>query len=313
MMEHEIAEILSRHGGVAAGVSIAGEVEESAWQTYLDWIARGDHAGMEYMTRHSELRRNPSLLIENAESIISIAFPFKPTRFRNKERGMIACYAYGDDYHDALRKRLQEAAAEITTLFGGNHRICIDSAPVMERYWAVKSGIGSRGLSGAVIVPGAGSMVFLAEIITTLKLTPGVLFADTTAGLTCDSCGVCRNRCPGKAIRPDGTVDSRRCISYLTIEHRGPWETADAMQVMATPEGKDTIFGCDICLRACHLNMDIVPSELPELTPRDTVMNLGRGEIAGMTQEEFSRIFRGSPIKRCKFTGLKRNIGIKAE
>lgn len=313
MREDEIAAILKRHGGVAAGVAIAGEVEESAWQSYLDWIARGDHAGMEYMTRYSEMRRNPRLLIEDAQSIISIAFPFKPTHFRDKGQGMIACYAYGDDYHDFLRKRLQEATAEITHLFGGNHRICIDSAPVMERYWAVKAGIGKRGLNGAVIVPGAGNMVFLAEIITTLKLTPGVLFVDMATEPGCDSCGVCRNSCPGKAINPDGMVDSRRCLSYLTIEHRGQWETPEAIEVINTPEGSNTIFGCDICLRSCHLNRDTAPTELPELTPRETVMNIVQEDIERMTQEEFSRIFKGSPIKRSKLVGLKRNIGIKNE
>lgn len=226
---------------------------------------------------------------------------------------MIACYAYGDDYHDVLRKRLQEATRKITALFGGNCRICIDSAPVMERYWAVKSGIGERGHNGMVIVPSTGNMTFLAEIITTLELTPGILFRQEVPDTECNGCDSCLRRCPTNALRPDGTVDSRLCLSYLTIEHRGPWETPEALQAMATPDGKNTIFGCDLCLRSCHLNANTPASGLPELMPREDVMKLTREEAAEMTQEEFSRVFKGSPIKRCKLVGLKRNIGIKNE
>ncbi|MDE6028363.1 MAG: tRNA epoxyqueuosine(34) reductase QueG [Muribaculaceae bacterium] len=314
MMWQKIIGILEKSGAVAAGIAEAGLVEDNAWRAYLDWVDNHCNAGMRYMENYPDIRRDARLLIEGAKSIISMAFPFKPSVFRDDGKGMIACYAYGEDYHDVIRKRLTVAVKEITDLFGGNHRICIDSAPVMERYWAVKAGIGERGDNGSVIVPGTGSMAFLAEIATTLKLGVESGFAGpwhkSTGPDRCTHCQVCTRRCPGGAIRPDGTVDARRCISYLSIEHRGPWIDNEALEAMATPEGRNIIFGCDLCLRICPLNTSIPPTPLPEFQPSEKILQLTKAEIAEMDQDRFSRFFKGSAIKRCKLNGIKRNIGL---
>lgn len=317
----KISDILKQSGATAFGFAKATPVEERAWNEFLDWLKRRGHAGMSYMENHSAIRRDPRLLLDGAKSIISMAFPFKPAQFREKERGMIACYAYGLDYHDVIRKRLGQATEEMRKAFGGEYRICVDSAPIMERYWAVKAGIGETGDNGAVIVPGAGNMVFLAEIVTTLDIK----VSDESACATsprgdesakkyiklnhCLHCGKCIRQCPLRALRPDGTVDSSRCLSYLTIEHRGEWTRHEAIEAMNTDAGKNLIFGCDICLRECPLNHDTPSTVIHEFLPSREVMELTKERVAELKQEDFSRIFKGSPIKRCKLSGLKRNIG----
>ncbi len=305
-MTGKICGILRQSGAVAIGVAKAAPVEEEVWRAYLDWLSRKGHAGMAYMENHSSIRRDPRLLLEDAKSIISLAFPFKPAAFREPEKGMIACYAYGLDYHDAIRIRLSKTLEKVKEEFGGEYRICIDSAPIMERYWAVKAGIGEIGDNGAVIVPGAGNMVFLAEIITTLDLNPNVNITNLDL---CLHCGKCLNECPANALRRDGTVDSARCLSYLTIEHRGAWSESEAIAAMNTDAGKNIIFGCDLCLRECPLNYDTPHTAIQEFHPLKGIMELNKEGVAGLEQEDFSRIFKGSPIKRCKLSGLKRNIG----
>ncbi len=302
-----IEKILKEAGAVAIGAAKCEAVDEHARNSFLAWLDSGNHADMGYMANHRELRFDPRLLLDDARTLISVAFPFAPSHYRNPEKGMIACYAYGEDYHEALRRRLRQAVEKIKSIYGGQYRICIDSAPVMERYWAVRTGIGTLGENGSVIVEGYGSMVFLAEIITTLPLSTMPLSTSITPQRLCTDCGRCVRGCPGGAIGEGGEVDSRRCISYLTIEHRGSWTDPEAIKVMNTPAGKSTIFGCDLCLRTCPLNRDLSPSPIPEFQPRPEIISLTREDVREMTQEEFSRYFKGSPIKRSKLSGLKRN------
>lgn len=315
-----ISDILKKHGAVAVGFAKADLVDDCAWDAFLDWVSLKRNAGMKYMENHLAIRRDPRLLLEGAKSIISLAFPFKPSQFRETEKGMIACYAYGLDYHDVIRQRVTTALTEIREAFGGDYRICVDSAPIMERYWAVKAGIGEIGDNGSVNVPGIGNMVFLAEIVTTLELSNGnpASKSDLTPipnrkgdEKTCQHCGICRKGCPSGALLPGGTVNSNRCLSYLSIEHRGEWNDSEALAAMETETGKNLIFGCDRCLRICPLNKETPPTAIPEFFPSKEIWNLTKECVAELTQEEFSRIFKGSPIKRCKLAGLRRNVGIK--
>ena len=309
-MIREISAILKQRGAVAVGFAKAAPVEECVWNSFLNWLNWRGHAGMSYMENHSAIRRDPRLLLDGAKNIISLAFPFKPAQFREQDKGMIACYAYGLDYHDVIRKRLDRAVEEMRESFGGEYRICVDSAPIMERYWAVKAGIGEIGANGAVIVPGHGNMVFLAEIVTTLDVghtgNPAKLDIDAQR---CLNCGRCISECPANALHPDGTVESSRCLSYLTIEHRGDWMEHEAIEAMNTDAGKNLIFGCDLCLRNCLLNHSIPSTTIQEFRPSKEVMELTKEKVRRMEKEDFSRIFKGSPIKRCKLNGLKRNIG----
>lgn len=308
-MKEEIRGILSDTGAVAVGFARAERVSLEAENNFDEWLASGSHAGMEYMANHRELRLDPRTLLEGTRTVISLAYSFAPQSFRDPSKGIIACYAYFRDYHDVLRKLLKKTVKELEEKYGGSYRICIDSAPVMERYWAVKSGIGKRGWNGSVIVPQAGSLCFLAEILTTLEIAP-----DQPQGEKCLECGACKKGCPGHAIGENGTIDSRRCISYLTIEHRGEWTSPEALETMSTPIGRNTIFGCDHCLRVCPHNHAAVPiSTTATLSPIPTIpsiLTISRSDIARMTEEDFAKTFQGSPIRRAKLSGLLRNIGL---
>lgn len=311
-------------GFIAIGAAKAEPIDEKAWNAFVRWLEDGNNAGMGYMANHQAIRRDPRLLLEGARTVISLAFSFAPPIFRNPSLPMIACYAYGDDYHEVLRRRLRQMVEKWERCHGGSYRICIDSAPIAERYWAVKCGIGTIGENGSVIVPGYGSMVFLAEVITTLPLEKinSILSEDNpfiksrpdssvyTEKKTCNNCGSCIKACPGKAISQDGTIDAKRCLSYLTIEHRGVFTEASSIEALATPAGENTLFGCDLCLRSCPLNRNLSASNIEEFRPREEIMRLTAADIAEMSGENFSRIFKNSPLKRSKLHGLKRNLKI---
>lgn len=264
------------------------------------------HAGMTYMERWPEIRRDPRLLLHGASSVISIAFNYRqPNPYPE-----IATYALGQDYHKVLRRRLKPVVSALKEEFGGECRICIDSAPILERYWALHCGVGVRcPNSGNVVVPGVGSMVFLAEIITTLALPDYScrLSADTNVSVAMDLCEGDMSQeenshensiCPTGALQPGGIVDARRCINYLTIERRGEWSRQE-MSLMSLPGAKDRVFGCDICQLACRSNRGAACGVLPEFRPLDSLPVLIEAMRSGKTAEvDFSK----SPLSR----GLKR-------
>lgn len=204
-------------------------------------------------------------------------------------------YARGDDYHEVVRERLSAMADEISGLWGGDTRVCVDTAPLRERYWAMKAGLGFIGRNNHLIIPGHGSYFFLGEILTTLRFHP-----DTPLETGCGNCHRCIDACPGGALTPDGAIDTRRCLSYLTIEHRGE-----------LPEGTrlgNRIYGCDECQRACPHNRQAAATAERRFHPRPAIMSLTRDDIDSMTQEQFSTIFSHSAVKRAKLAGLKRNL-----
>ncbi|MBD5204675.1 MAG: tRNA epoxyqueuosine(34) reductase QueG [Bacteroidales bacterium] len=302
-----IRESILGSGACACGVSTAEPVAENIREEYGKWLSEGRHAGMAYMERYIDIRTDPRLLLEGAESIISIAYSYH-TDEREQYEGSpyIANYAIGDDYHDVIRERLRPIAEEIKQRYGAECRICIDSAPIHERYWAVKSGIGERCANGAIYIPGYGSEVFLAELITTLKLPANDRRApedDIRRG--CQHCGLCRNACPGEALHSDGTIDSGRCINYLTIEHRGDFNES---QLHLLRRIEPTLFGCDRCQQVCPLNKGIGSTPIANFQMRASLKFLTIKEIEEMTPAEFSRRFKGSPIKRAKLAGLLRNL-----
>lgn len=301
MDKEEIREQILKSGAVAVGFAKADDVDTLEMERYRQWIADGKHAGMDYLVRHAQLKTNPTYVLENAATIISIAFSYAPLTFRDPSLPMIACYAYGSDYHDVIRQRLMPIAAHLKENLGGEWRICIDSAPIAERYWALKSGIGIRGCNSTVIVEGAGAYTFLAEIVTTIAIQP-----DAPSTGECKKCGACLSACPQNALSKDGIIDSRRCLNYLTIEHRGDWEGEYAENI-ATPAGHHTLYGCDRCLRVCPHNRGISPTTIDEFMPRDSIITLTADDVESMMQEQFSATFKGSPIKRAKLAGLQRN------
>lgn len=283
------------HGAVATGIALAGTVSTQAMEQFRTWISTGNHAGMAYMERYEDIRNNPELLLEGAKSIAVAAFGYKTFKELPPDAPAIARYALGEDYHTVIRKRLEHCVKELKNSLGGEWRICIDTAPLRERYWGVEAGVGFIGLNNQLIVPGAGSMVFLGSLITTLELEPSGRNEQK-----CLECGRCIAACPAKALCTEGVaVDARKCISYLTIEHRGDF--ADATQLHGWQ------YGCDVCQKVCPYNADVAPQALPEFEPSDSLMLLTNDLSAKITREEFNGYFRHSAIKRTKYEGWIRN------
>lgn len=298
-IKESILSWLREAGVYKAGVARVHTVPDSLFQAYNDWLADGRNADMDYLAKYSEIRRDPSLLLPGATSIISCAFSYYYPASEMPLKW--ARYALGDDYHEVIRARLEPVAARIREAFGAECRICVDTAPLFERYWAVEAGLGFIGLNRSLILPGAGSRFFLSEIISTLPLE-----ADSPCSLTCGNCRRCVERCPGKALETEqckgydvSQIDSRRCLSYLTIEHRG--ELPEDVRL-----GKH-IYGCDECQDVCPHNASSPLSAIEEFRPRPAIVALNANDVADMKQEEFSAIFRHSAIKRAKLTGLQRN------
>lgn len=333
-------ESISASGACAVGFASVGETPPEIMSAFGRWLSEGNAAGMGYLHNHIPIRRDPGLLLEDTRTVISLAFPYYSSRKRENSLPQLASYALGSDYHDALRSRLQRTIEALKSVFGGEYRICIDSAPIFERHWAERCGIGTRCDNGLISVPGFGTRVFLAEILSTVDFPlkggfllsgdrpaaistdregcagnqdgrePAPITQEILAGWSCTHCGACRRACPAGALQTDSTVDARRCLSYLTIEHRGEWDE-EGRAAMSTAAGRRTLYGCDLCQNACPLNRraetERPDAALPEFRPRPELLTLTAEAARALTQTDFSQLFRGSPVKRAKLAGLLRN------
>lgn len=307
----KVKRTLREAGATAVGIAAAGLVGTEITTFYSDWIASGHNAGMEYMARHMQVRPDTRELLEGARSVICMAFPYGGAGLRDVSLPRISSYALFPDYHDTIRQRIRNTSiGEWLGREGEDWRLCVDSAPLFERYWAVRSGIGFRGDNGALIVPGIGSNVFLAEIVTRAVLKPDKANTDE-----CMHCGKCHAACPTGALLANGTIDCNRCLSYLTIEHRGDWVRQDHIMAMSTPAGRNTLFGCDRCISACPYNARELSTDMAE-EPLERIVSLTAGEIIDGTADNdqrnpdcrrLSEILRGSSLKRAGRTGLRRN------
>jgi epoxyqueuosine reductase len=284
-------------GFLACGVARAGFLEAEA-PRLEQWLRHGKQGSMAYMERHFDLRLDPTKLVPGAKSVISLAYNyFTPPRQVDPEAPKLSTYAYGRDYHKVVKKRLKPLMTFMEEQFGQvDMRAFVDSAPVLEKAWAERTGIGWRGKHTNVIRQGAGSFFFLCELITDLELE-----ADAPATDHCGTCRRCIDACPTDAITPYG-VDGSRCISHLTIELKEaiPQEFAGRMESWA--------FGCDICQQVCPWNRFSTPHTEPEFVPKAELMGLSADEWHGMTEVVFERIFEGSAVKRTKYVGLRRNL-----
>lgn len=296
---------LEQAGAVRVRVAGAQELSESEQMLFHRWLESGQNAGMDYLKRNEHLRQSPDALLENVRSVVCMAFPFSEA----PENSKIASYAMGNDYHDVLRNILRPVAEEIERSYNCHTRICIDSAPLAERSFSIKCGLGRRGRNGMMRIPGYGSRVFLAELLLDIELPSDPALIETEFD-ECGDCFACVNACPTGALGADGLVDARKCLSYLTIEHKGNW-TESQQKLMQTKAGRNTLFGCDICLKACRFNDDsqIKTSGkiLTELQPRPSIVKLTADEVIAMNQTSFSAMFSKSPIKRTRLEGLRRN------
>lgn len=231
-------------GAYACGVVCAMPVTAEAVARYDEWLADGNAGNMDYLGRYGEVRRDPRLLLdgEGARTLIVTLFAYQDNVHPAEGVPYIAHYALGQDYHDVLRRRLKTVIGQLRPRFGGKWRVCVDSAPLMERYWAARAGLGVIGDNGCLIVPGVGANFFIATIVTTAQMPTD----DPVEGTShCLGCGRCVRACPTGALRGDGSVDARRCISYLTIESHD--------DIPADIPTGNTLYGCDVCRRACPL------------------------------------------------------------
>lgn len=303
-MQSQLASLMSATGACAWGIAEAVPVDDAAHNLYLDWISRGCHGSMAYLDRYHDVRRDPRLLLDPVPSrawIISAAFPyFNPLPPAAPLRW--ARYALGRDYHEELRERLTPVASWLTSLTPGSQaRITVDTAPLRERYWAVRAGIGFIGLNGQLIVPGYGSWVLLAEIVTSQPLTPS-----PPCTLSCSRCMRCVRACPGTALDCSGAIDARRCLSYLTIESRDDRLTHPSGTDMHLLMGR-RVYGCDTCQEVCPHNLQVPVSSIPAFSPRPGVLSLSAADILAMDRPAFSALMTQSAIKRAKLAGLQRN------
>lgn len=302
-----------RLGFSACGMARAEAVDETTSEAFKSWCAQGMQAGMNYMENHADKRLDPRLLMEGTRAIVSVALNYYPARQLREDQYQFAWYAYGKDYHDIMKEKLQalqaficrdhQSAAAPNLL--SQHaplplqsRVFCDTAPVLERYWAHRAGLGWIGKNTQLIIPHAGSCFFLGEIF----LNAEVDNYDTPQASRCGNCTRCLNACPTKALEAPYLLNSRRCLSYLTIENRKEIPPAEGKKM------GNKIYGCDDCQRACPWNRFATPCRTPELHPSDRFMQMEKEEWQALTEEQYRTLFKGSAVKRAKYAGLMRNI-----
>ncbi len=289
-------------GFTKIGIAKAVRLDEEA-RHLQDWLNRGYNATMDWMNRNVDKRTDPGIIVPNAKSVICVAMNYYSPQQHVNEPGIgkISRYAWGDDYHEIVTERLKKLYAWMQQDFPGvEGRYYVDTGPMMDKVWAQRAGIGWIAKHTNVITHDIGSWVFLGELITTLELD-----YDEPATDHCGTCSLCIEACPTGAIVEDYVVDSNKCLSYLTIEHKGD------IVGNVTAQFENWIYGCDICQDVCPWNHKFSTETVEtRFKPRDHNIAPALDEWKEMTQIAFSSKFKGSPVKRTKVSGLTRNVGI---
>lgn len=297
---HAVKSIAAELGFSFCGISQAAFLEAEA-PKLEEWLKRGYQGKMSYLENHFDKRLDPRLLVPGAKSVVSLVYNYYPTEIHEQPGGLkLAKYAYGQDYHEVVKDKLRtfmgRIRQEIDEVDG---RAFVDSAPVHERAWAAKSGLGWVGKNSLLLNREMGSFFFLAELILDLDLEPDGPIKDY-----CGTCTACQDACPTEAIPAPYVVDGSRCISYLTIELKE--------EIPAEFKGKmeDWVFGCDICQDVCPWNRFAKPHNEPKFQPQGWE-GFDRKDWEELTEEVFQKVFKKSAVKRAKYAGLKRNVGFR--
>ena len=271
----------------AIGVAAIGPIEDEMRHLEL-WLEKGYAGDMKYMHNNLHLRANPKELLPEAKSMIMVLMNYYPRRWQPADKPQIAAYAYGNDYHHIVKSKLSQLAEEINKVAPHSYAVFCDSAPVLERYWAMRAGLGWIGRNGMLVNPRLGTFTFIGTLITSLDLEP-----NKEMGNRCGTCRRCVDACPTNAIL-NKTIDARRCLSYQTIEKRGDIDN-ELIEV-----AENTLYGCDRCQLACPWNRFAHPHNHLELEPIEEIFEL---DWASMSRSEFNRKLKFSPMQRA---GLKK-------
>jgi epoxyqueuosine reductase len=284
-------------GFLSCGISKAGFLEEEAPRLER-WLSQNQHGKMDYMADYFDKRLDPTLLVPDSKSVISLLLNYYPSDFQNEESYKISKYAYGKDYHSVIKKKLKKLLRTIRTEIGAvSGRAFMDFAPVMEKTWAAKSGLGWIGKNSNLITQKTGSFYFIAELIIDLELDYDYATTDH-----CGSCTACIDACPTQAIVDAYVVDGSKCISYFTIELKE--------NIPQEMKGKldDWMFGCDVCQDVCPWNKFSKPHSEPLFNPYPELLSYTKKDWEEITEETFAKVFTNSPLKRTQLEGLKKNI-----
>ena len=291
-----------RLGFLSCGISKAGFLEDEV-PRLENWLNKNMNGQMSYMENHFDKRLNPTLLVDDAKSVISLLLNYYPPEIQNPDSYKISKYAYGQDYHFVIKEKLKELLHCIQTEIGDvSGRAFVDSAPVLDKAWAAKSGLGWIGKNGNLLTKQVGSFYFIAELIIDLELEYD--FATTDH---CGSCTACIDACPTQAIVSPYIVDGSKCISYFTIELKE--------NIPLEMKGKfdDWVFGCDVCQDVCPWNKFSKPHSEPLFNPNPEILSFSKKDWEEITEDVFKQVFKDSAVKRTKLEGLKRNINFLRE
>ncbi len=292
-----IKEEAKRLGFLSCGISKAGFLEDEA-PRLEKWLNNNHNGQMAYMENHFDKRLDPTLLVDDAKSVVSLLLNYFPSESQNDNSFKISKYAYGQDYHFVIKEKLKELLHSIQENIGDvSGRAFVDSAPVLDKAWAAKSGLGWIGKNSNLITQKVGSFYFIAELILDLDLEYDHKVTDH-----CGTCTACIDACPTQAIVAPYVVDGSKCISYYTIELKEnlPYEMKGKFD--------EWMFGCDTCQDVCPWNRFSKPHSEPLFNPNPDLLSFSKKDWTEITEETFRTVFKNSPIKRTKFEGLKRNI-----
>ena len=286
-----------RLGFLSCGISKAGFLEEEA-PRLESWLNKNQHGQMAYMENHFDKRLNTTLLVEDSKSVISLLLNYYPSEEQNKDSYKISKYAYGQDYHFVIKEKLTELLNTIQSEIGAvSGRAFVDSAPVLDKAWAAKSGLGWIGKNSNLITQKTGSFYFIAELIVDLELEYDYATTDH-----CGTCTACIDACPTEAIVSPYVVDGSKCISYFTIELK------DNLPQEMKGKFNDWMFGCDICQDVCPWNRFSKAHNEPLFNPNPELLSFTKKDWQEITDDTFKKVFANSAVKRTKLIGLQRNI-----
>ncbi len=302
MNKHLLTTLIKREalrlGFDACGISKAELLSDEA-RILEAWLNQNLHGKMIYMANNFEKRIDPRLLVDGAKSVITFSYNYYTEAKQKNDAPKLAMYALGKDYHDVVKAKLELLFAFIKEQVGEvNGRCFVDSAPVLERAWAQRSGIGWQGKNTNILSKRNGSYFFLAEIILDVELE-----YDSPVKDYCGSCTKCIDACPTDAIYEPYKVDGSKCISYFTIELKG-----EILPTEMKGKFENWMFGCDICQQVCPINSQAKQHNESQFLPSLDLLNMNRKDWEELTEETFKKLFKGSPVKRTKYSGLKRNI-----